>query len=219
MWRGHTTQRGRSGRGHFTGNDIPNRECPTVQHRGGPARQSPVVWIVGHSFIRWGKARAQKTLGLNLGTTAIIFWFGHSGLTFDAGGRLFYTGEGIPKPVVMTPEERETVLQECHDYCGHRSKRSTADRVCQKYYWRTGGLTQTTGVEDGIDERIQEAEMMFDKIRQNIGKAQRKQKKDYESRHKNTNESNFHGRRGTEGQHEEKGKSYLQSMSNSLDVS
>ncbi|KAG9331457.1 hypothetical protein JZ751_018948, partial [Albula glossodonta] len=110
-------------------------------------------------------------------------------------GRLFYTGEGIPKPVVMTPEERETVLQECHDYCGHRSKRSTADRVCQKYYWRTGGLTQTTGVEDGIDERIQEAEMMFDKIRQNIGKAQRKQKKDYESRHKNTNESNFHGRR------------------------
>ncbi|KAG9335332.1 hypothetical protein JZ751_005334, partial [Albula glossodonta] len=39
----------------------------------------------------------------------------------------------------MTPEERETVLQECHDYCGHRSKRSTADRVCQNYYWRTRG--------------------------------------------------------------------------------
>ncbi|KAJ8351630.1 hypothetical protein SKAU_G00231060 [Synaphobranchus kaupii] len=52
-------------------------------------------------------------------------------------GRLFYTGEDMPKPVVMTPEERETVLQECHDYWGHHAKRSTADKVCHNYYWKT----------------------------------------------------------------------------------
>ncbi|KAG9329551.1 hypothetical protein JZ751_004196 [Albula glossodonta] len=55
-------------------------------------------------------------------------------MTVDA-----YMNEGIPKPLFMTPVERETVLQECHDDCGHRSKRSTADRVCQNYSWRTRG--------------------------------------------------------------------------------
>ncbi|KAG9331603.1 hypothetical protein JZ751_018654 [Albula glossodonta] len=56
-----------------------------------------------------------------------------------------YMNEGIPKPLFMTPVERETVLQECHDYCGHRSKRSTADRVCQNYSWRTRGPDTANG--------------------------------------------------------------------------
>ncbi|KAG9332357.1 hypothetical protein JZ751_015327, partial [Albula glossodonta] len=49
-------------------------------------------------------------------------------MTVDA-----YMNEGIPKPLFMTPVERETVLQECHDDCGHRSKRSEFRGVQDSY--------------------------------------------------------------------------------------
>ncbi|XP_028421363.1 uncharacterized protein LOC114546631 isoform X3 [Perca flavescens] len=54
-------------------------------------------------------------------------------------GRLFYTGpaQKYLRMVVMSEQEKKSVLTECHDQSNHNGVRSTRNRVIASYYWQS----------------------------------------------------------------------------------